>query len=422
MTLEHSWQPLNLLDLAANPPEPPMIGGLVYRAKRVLLSGETESLKTWLALILAKAEMDAGYAVAWADLDAMGAGELLDRLRLLGVSDETISERFLHFEPTETLKNGRLDDVCALLRDRAVRLFVVDAFNPMLNLHGLDPSSTTEVETFWREVAAPITLAGASPTLLDHVVKNAKAGDKYAYGSERKASGANQHIGFRLLSPLSRGGTGSALLSTHKDRGGYLPRPTVGRLVLVSDGERISYGLEADHSRTGDKFRPTVLMERTSRALESCTEPKSQRWIEGKVQGKAPALRTAVAVLVDEGYLSKEKVGRAFELSSARPYRGDDDPVLTNDEEGASPMRPQCVPDLVSVTHEPDASPRPLRSRDADAPPAATASPHAFPGASPNGVPDAFQSMPVSWSDAEEAPPLPDEEADAIAALLEEGS
>ena len=143
MSVEHSWQPHNLVEFAANPPEPPTIGGLVYRAKRVLLSGETESLKTWLALILAKAEMDAGYAVAWADLDAMGAGELLDRLRLLGVSDETIAAQFLHYEPTETLKHGRLDDVCALLRDRAVRLFVVDAFNPMLNLHGLDPHSTT---------------------------------------------------------------------------------------------------------------------------------------------------------------------------------------------------------------------------------------------------------------------------------------
>jgi hypothetical protein len=71
----HSWTASSLVARAATPPEPPTIGGLLYPAKRTLLSGETESLKTWLALILAKAELDAGYAVAWADLDAMGAGE-----------------------------------------------------------------------------------------------------------------------------------------------------------------------------------------------------------------------------------------------------------------------------------------------------------------------------------------------------------
>ena len=414
MSAEHSWQPLNLLDLAANPPEPPKIGGLVYRAKRVLLSGETESLKTWLALILAKAEMDAGFAVAWADLDAMGAGELLDRLRLLGVSDETISERFLHFEPTETLKNGRLDDVCALLRDHAVRLFVVDAFNPMLNLHGLDPSSTTEVETFWREVAAPITLAGASPTLLDHVVKNARAGDKYAYGSERKASGTNQHIGFKLLEPLARGGTGRTLLTTHKDRGGYLPRPTIGRLVLVSEGEHIGYSLEAERSRSGGAFRPSVLMERVSRALETRSEPASQTWVEENVHGKVPALRVALTLLVDEGYVTREVTSQGWTRhTSQRPYREDSDTLLEPQEQTPSQPRPNPVPDLVSVSHDPTPSPVPLRSKDGGGSRAATPSPNNGTAPSP--------SMPVLWSEGgEEPPPYDDAEADAIAATFEE--
>ena len=42
--------------LASSEKRMPFLGG-----KRTLLSGETESLKTWLALILAKAETDAGY-------------------------------------------------------------------------------------------------------------------------------------------------------------------------------------------------------------------------------------------------------------------------------------------------------------------------------------------------------------------------
>ena len=63
----NTWRPANLVQLAANPPEPPSIGGLLYPGLRTVLSGETESMKTWLALILAKAEIEAGFPVVWVD-------------------------------------------------------------------------------------------------------------------------------------------------------------------------------------------------------------------------------------------------------------------------------------------------------------------------------------------------------------------
>ena len=348
----HSWRPSSLIARAAEPPEPPTIGALLYPRKRIVLSGETESLKTWLALILAKAEMDAGYAVAWADLDAMGPGELLARFRALGVADDVVDRLFLYYEPSERLVKERLVEVCQEIADRGVRLFVADAFNPFLNLHGLDPGSTSDVETFWREVASPITDAGAAPTLLDHVAKNPDARGKYAYGSERKASGAIVHIGFRLLEPFTRGGTGRSLLTTHKDRPGYLPRPTLGRLVLVSDGDAVTYRLEDDRSHAGDGFRPTFLMERVSERLEAQVERKSQRWIEENVTGKGTVIRKALEVLVDEGYVGHE-AGRGY--LSVRPYREADEEGVRPDrvpgDLTASPVRPDRVPNLVSSSH-----------------------------------------------------------------------
>ncbi len=92
----HSWIPHSLVDLAQAPPAPPVIGGLLYPGKRTLLSGETESLKTWLALILAKAEMEIQIPVAWVDLDDMGAGAILQRLRALQVTDQTIHDFFFY--------------------------------------------------------------------------------------------------------------------------------------------------------------------------------------------------------------------------------------------------------------------------------------------------------------------------------------
>jgi hypothetical protein len=343
-----TWAPRSLIELASNPPEPPTIGGLLYPGKRTLLSGETESLKTWLALILAKAEMDAGFPVAWVDVDAMGSGELLARLRALGVPDYVVDRLFAYYEPAEQLIGDVLAEVRAHIVERGIRLFVIDAFNPMLSLHGLDPSSTPDVETFWREVATPLTTAGAAPTMLDHVVKNPDSRGKYSYGSERKASGAIVHVGFKLLEPFARSTTGRALLTTHKDRPGYLPRPAIGRLVLASDGEQVAYTLEADRSRSGDAFRPTHVIEKISTFLETQDEPVTRREIERQVDGKAEAKRIAIDVLVNEGFARQmDGPNRSKLVEHVRPYREtDDDDEPT--KPGASPVRPECVPDLIS--------------------------------------------------------------------------
>lgn len=369
----HSWLPANLLELAARPPEPPTIGGLLYPGKRTVLSGETESMKTWLALILAKAEMDIGLTVAWVDLDAMGPGAMLERLQLLGADNEAIADRFLYYQPSQTLEPALIKELTDTVTDRGIRLFVIDAFNPALTLHGLDPHATVDIEKFWTHICDPICNAGAATVLLDHVAKNAETRGKYAYGSERKASGAIVHIGFRLLEPLTRGGSGKSLLTVHKDRPGMLPRPTLGRLSLSSDDSHVEYTLEPDLSHEGDRFRPTILMERISTTLEREPQPATSNWVEENVAGKGPALRTALQVLVDEGYIARQPgPGKSTLHTSIRPYRQTTDTPTT----GASPVRPQCVPDLrssKSVTASP-----PLRGTHPDA----TQDTHHVPGAS----------------------------------------
>jgi hypothetical protein len=348
-TAVHSWVAIDIVAAAANPPEPPTIGGMLYPGKRILFSGETESLKTWLALILAKAELDAGYPVAWADLDAMGEGEILARLRLLGVPDEQISRQFLYYAPDDSLTGQALEDVRVEIADRQIRLFVIDAFNAALSMHGLDPSSTPDVETFWREVAQPLCDAGAAVTLLDHVVKNPDGRGKYAYGSERKASGAHVHIGFRPLEAFTRGGSGRTVLATQKDRAGFLPRPTIGILELTSAADSVSYSLTADRSRAGDKFRPTYLMERVSEYLASQDEPASKKRIEDNISGKAEAVRTAISVLLEEGYARQTEGKHGAQLIEfVRFYRESDDD-FQGDESTSSPPRPHLVPSLLST-------------------------------------------------------------------------
>jgi hypothetical protein len=51
--------------------------------------------------------MDAGYPVCCADVDTMGSGRILGRLRVLGVDDKTISEKFMFFAPDATTRRRR---------------------------------------------------------------------------------------------------------------------------------------------------------------------------------------------------------------------------------------------------------------------------------------------------------------------------
>jgi hypothetical protein len=273
---------------------------------------------------------------------------MLERLELLGVPRHVVHERFLYIRPSEVLDPTKISELADTIHNHQIRLFVIDAFNPILNLHSLDPNSVTDVESFWRQIADPISHAGAAPVLLDHVVKNPDNRGKYASGSERKASGAIVHLGFKLLEPLTKGGKGRTLLTVHKDRPGYLPRPTLGRLVLTSDSTTISYQLEPDKSHDEEgQFRPTVLMEKLSTYLQHHPGAATKNEVEHSVTGKAAAIRIALDTLVRDGYLKEDHgPNRARLYTHIRPYREAED----TPNPGSSPVRPEFVPDLRSVT------------------------------------------------------------------------
>jgi hypothetical protein len=243
----HTWTARDLVELSAKTPEPPSIGGLLYPGRR----------------------------------------------------------RFAYLEPEEAATPLAVDHVRGLLAQRHGRLVVFDAFNSALMLHGLDPSSTVEVERFWRIVVHPFSSAGVAVALPDHVVKQRDARGKYAYGSERKHSGAEVHLGMVAVEPFGRGRTGRAKLTVHKDRPGFFERPSPGLFVLVSDPDdgRCRWEVEPDSSITdGGDFRPTHLMERVSRYLEIYDEARPRRAIEDNVKGKAEYLRQAIDALIGEGH------------------------------------------------------------------------------------------------------------------------
>jgi hypothetical protein len=322
------WERVNLAERKLNPPEPPAIGDLLYPGRRHLVSGEAESGKSWLLLALAAAEIRAGHGVGWVDVDGMGPNDITERLTALGVDDEQLGQLFAYYEPNTPLGPAGIGPMIDELGSIDARLLVFDSFNPMLNLHGLDPNATVDVDRFWRHVVDPFKNAGLAPVLIDHVTKSHDGRGKYAYGSERKHSGAEVHLGVTLIHTISRGATGKTKLTVNKDRPGFLPRPTAGILVLDSDADTgaCAWKIVADTSGTGSGWRPTGYMEKVSRYLELCSEPESKKQITEAVTGKADAISRAIDCLRDETYLSMKNGQRGSLLfSSLRPYREVDD-------------------------------------------------------------------------------------------------
>jgi hypothetical protein len=128
----------------------------------------------------------------------------------------------------------------------------------------------------------------------------------------------------KTILPLVRGGVGRAKIIVHKDRPGFLTRPSPGLLVIdASDDERCSWSFEQDSSRGEEGgFRPTALMERVSRFLEAAHEPRSRKQIEDGVTGKRDYVRQAIDVLCAEGYAEEFKGARdARMFKHVRAYR-----------------------------------------------------------------------------------------------------
>jgi hypothetical protein len=327
--VEHTWRRLDLVALGSAQPQPPEIGGLIYGGKRVVISGEDDSGKTMLMAGIAADELDAGRGVVWVDTDDMGASALLERLRAFGADDDTIRSRFAYLQPEEALTDAARDDVLAMLAELHARLLVTDAFNASLVLHGYNPHATDHVEAFWQRVVAPFCHAEVAVVLTDHVVKQDKARGRYSYGSERKATGSDLHLGLKVIDPFGRGKRGAAKIRVHRDRIGFLQRPSPGTFALNSDPEtgRLTWQIEASHERSEEgEFRPTRYMEKVSDYLARFDGAASRRQVEDDVTGKAEYIRTAIDRLVAEEFAMEFEGARGARMvEHVKPFREADE-------------------------------------------------------------------------------------------------
>jgi len=214
--MTHSWVPVDLLEADGLPPEPPIIGpGLAYPGRKVLLSGEPEAGKSWVALILCLLEIRAGRTAVYVDLE-MGPREVVERLRCLGATDAEL-ERLAYIEPTEPFTSAEVcADVLQLVANRKPSVAVIDSYTAILELHGLNPDVGVDIERLNRLLIEPIRSHGAATVILDHLTKNVESRWKYTIGSERKVGVCDVHLRLAFVTPFGRGRTGRVKVTTQR--------------------------------------------------------------------------------------------------------------------------------------------------------------------------------------------------------------
>lgn len=317
-----NWEALNLCAPEyAKPSEPPILCGLIYAGKRHGLAGPPESAKTLVALIIILTAIRAGTPVAYIDFES-GPSEIRRLLEDLGATPEEI--RAVHYFEADGPPEG--DDLQRCVISPGVKLTVIDSAIGAYNASDLDDEKRRDIEKWTDAWVRPLWLAGIATIVIDHVVKKVSDRGRFAIGSERKLGGVDVHLGLHAVKQLHRGADGLIRISTHKDRPGWLDRPSAAELALHSDPEThaITWAFRAaaeDAPETGTGWRPTVLMERISRHLEQ-HGAMNKTAIYAEVRGKQTGKVDAVRFLLSDGHaVPGEGNHRSPQIRIVKPYR-----------------------------------------------------------------------------------------------------
>lgn len=294
---------------------------MVYPGKQHATYGESESCKSWFAAGALARQLRTGLEVAVIDFED-DAHTWIERLRGLGVSDETILARFHYVRPEEPITEAGQLELDLAVQDSVIVVF--DGVNEGMALHGLNPVDNADVAK-WLQITRRCQTAGAAVVSIDHVAKDRESRGRYAIGAQAKLAAVDVAYSFRVIKPFARGRDGLVSIRVEKDRPGYVRAHQGGdgqiALMKLSSAEDGSVEIELNPPEdVGPSFRPTFLMERISRAVEE-TPGLTKRAIRDAVPGSSKAKDLALELLKAEGFIDVERDGPSHVHRSKRPFR-----------------------------------------------------------------------------------------------------
>lgn len=361
---ESDWAPHDLEAIAAGiragtyqPIMPTVLaveGGhpLFYPGRINQLFGESGGGKTWVALCAVAEVVRSGKRALLIDYEDTPAGTA-ERLVHLGLTDEQIA--LVDYRNPSSGIGAGIDEVIEELETRSYGLVIVDSTGEAMASGAVNPNADEEVAMWFRYLKVFMRLPGGpAVTALDHVPKDKDAPAGYAIGSQRKRA-AVTGASYRVDTPRepAKGRDGKLRLTVAKDRPGNRAKGTTAAVVDIEseDGGALTMRFHLTDAQAaemaGERFRPTVYMERVSRWLEM-HPGASQRAIAKGASGKTDMIRLAIETLLDEGWATSAVGDKgAVCCTVARPYRELDDErrsVDNSDNDSSNDLRAPARP------------------------------------------------------------------------------
>lgn len=241
-----SWWPRDITGVLAGEdpePEPEFLARLdevrlFYRGKVNGLIGESESGKTWIALLCVTQALAYGHHVAYFDFEDTAPG-IVSRLRSMGATDDDLT-RLDYIGPDETLHGPATADLTEYLAQTQPDLIILDGFNAAMTLLNLELTDNTDATKFSQILLKPLARTGACVVYVDHLPKSKENRGKGGIGAQAKrAMTTGCALAVDVVQPFGRGMTGRLRLTVDKDRPGHVRAASVeakatGTAVLIS--------------------------------------------------------------------------------------------------------------------------------------------------------------------------------------------
>lgn len=339
-----SWEALDIWQLIADitagiieTPTPDILKrndgqGLFYRGKTNGVHAESGSGKTWLLLIAAKQEIEAGNNVFYIDYED-SPQSLIMRLLALSVDADSIGRHFHYISPESAFSVGR-DVLMEAVRILQPTLIGIDSVGESTAAEGVNGNADDEIATWFSTVAKPLASSGAAVVLLDHVPKSGDS-SLWPIGSQRKRAAIDgaQYLQ-EIVKPFSKHDEGAARLVCAKDRSGnYRVGQRVALLRVIPDGGNVQIEVEVPEEQHGE-FKPTVLMDRIRKVLSHTPSPLSFNQLFQATGGKRNNIRLALDTLIADGEITATPGARGamlHELKSRVPLDGENEPETSSD-------------------------------------------------------------------------------------------
>lgn len=357
-----SWRPVDLTTIldgtwtATHPTlftrtdgQPLFYPGLVHN-----LYGESESGKSWVAQAATVQALTNGHRVAFIDFES-DAPQVVNRLRTLGATPHHLTpDTFAYIRPEAAPATFHEAEAFTTLTTQPWDLVILDGVTEALVMSGKATMDNDDITAWMRQVPRHIaTGTGAAVILIDHVVKSTEGRGRFPIGGQAKMAaidGASYLA--EPVSVLGAGLDGAIRLRVGKDRPGQV-RPHGGAWRASDRTQEIAHiRVDSTHAdgtttitiqppengalqaRDNDQpFRPTKVMEKVSKILETMREPISRRGLykayrESGAAAKETTVAEAINLLVEAGnVLETEGARNARMFRSAMVYRSHSDPL-----------------------------------------------------------------------------------------------